>query len=103
MYLLASKIGEISSLRRTPLLSAYQKVAPINQYQFNVFSVEYEVVKRIEDTNQIVHFIKDFVIRIQNIENRLQPLIENAISTHTLNELQKLIDQAWIQLFKFFL
>ena len=45
-----------------------------------VCSVEYQVAKAVKETNNIINFIRDFVIRIRNIDNRLQPLIDNAIS-----------------------
>ena len=58
------------------------------------------MVKLNGASNRIVHFIKNFVISITNIENRLQPLLEEAISTHTMNELKKRVDAAWQELQK---
>ena len=58
------------------------------------------MVKLNGASNRIVHFIKNFVISITNIENRLQPLLEEAISTHTMKELKKRVDAAWQELQK---
>lgn len=76
----------------------FPKVSSSKMAHSNTCLVEYQVAKAVKETNDIISFIRDFVIRIRNIDNRLQPLIDNAISSHTLRELKKLVEAAWNEL-----